>query len=358
MENLVNRAFWQGRRVLVTGHTGFKGSWLSLWLQSMGANVIGYALKPPNSHNLFEVANVAQGMQSIIGDIRDLDSIRSAVAATQPEIVFHLAAQALVAEGYRDPVNTYATNVQGTVHLLESVRANSGVQVVVVVTSDKCYENNEWMWPYRENEPLGGHDPYSSSKACTEIVTSAYNTAFLRDAKTSVATARAGNVIGGGDWSPNRLIPDLLAAFSENRSAELRRPHSIRPWQHVLDALAGYLILAEQIANEPSLAGPWNFGPEQGDCLPASEIAHRITKTWGEEACWHTTATTYPHEAGTLRLDSSKAKYTLGWRPTWAIDDTLKATVDWHKAWLESKDMKSYTLGQIKKFNTTTGTIG
>lgn len=350
MENLVNPIFWRGRRVLVTGHTGFKGAWLSLWLKSMGANVIGYALKTSTTPNLFEVANVGQGMQSIIGDIRNLDSILGTLTAAQPEIVFHLAAQALVADGYRDPVNTFATNVQGTVHLLESVRATPSVQVVVVVTSDKCYENREWLWPYREDEPLGGYDPYSSSKACTEIVTSAYSRSFLCDAKISVATARAGNVIGGGDWSPNRLIPDLLAAFAENRSAEIRRPDSIRPWQHVLDALAGYLILAQQISNKPELSDGWNFGPEQSDCLPVGEIASRIATNWGEGACWHKKAITYPHEANTLRLDISKARYALGWRPTWSIDEALRATANWHKAWLQTKDMKKYTLEQIKEF--------
>ena len=352
MENLVNPAFWKGRRVFVTGHTGFKGSWLSLWLQDMGAAVTGYALAPGTTPNLFEVADVASGMTSVINDIRDLDSLQKAIAVSQPEIVFHLAAQALVGEGYRDPLGTFSTNVQGTANLLEAVRQASGVKAVVVVTSDKCYDNKEWPWPYRENEALGGHDPYSSSKACAELVTAAYRQSFLTKAGIAVATARAGNVFGGGDWSANRLIPDLLAAFSKKQTAQLRRPHSVRPWQHVLEPLAGYLMLAEHLCAKPALNAAWNFGPGEQDCLPAGTIAERLARLWGNDATWVEEAHTFPHEAGLLRLDSSLARQQLGWQTCWSLDSALAATISWHKTWLTATNMRDYTLGQIEKYTT------
>lgn len=271
MENMVNPSFWQDKRVFITGHTGFKGGWLALWLQQLGATITGYALKPSTAPNFFEVAHVAKGMNSIIGDIRDLDALQKTITASQPQIVLHLAAQALVGEGYRDPLGTFSTNVQGTANLLETIRNLPSVQSVVVVTSDKCYENKEWPWPYRENEALGGRDPYSSSKACTELVTTAYRHSFLTQAGISIATARAGNVFGGGDWSDNRLIPDLLAAFSQNQTAQLRRPNSVRPWQHVLEPLAGYLMLAEHLCSKSATNWSWNFGPGEQDCLPAGK---------------------------------------------------------------------------------------
>ena len=263
---MVSPNFWQGKRVFITGHTGFKGSWLSLWLQHMGATLTGYALTPNTNPNLFEVADVAHGMNSIIGDIRDLDSLQKAITASRPQIVFHLAAQALVGEGYRDPLGTFSTNVQGTANLLEAVRNTAGIQAVVVITSDKCYENKEWPWPYRENEALGGHDPYSSSKACAELVTAAYRLSFLTQAGIAIATARAGNVFGGGDWSANRLIPDLLAAFSQHQTARLRRPHSVRPWQHVLEPLAG-------ICCSPNTSAPTRPRTLPGILAPASKTA-------------------------------------------------------------------------------------
>jgi CDP-glucose 4,6-dehydratase len=352
MENLVSSAFWKGKRVFITGHTGFKGSWLSLWLQQLGAVITGYALTPGTNPNLFEAANVEIGMNSIIGDIRDIDALQKAVAASQPQIVFHLAAQALVGEGYRDPLGTFSTNVQGTANLLETLRNTPGIQAVVVITSDKCYENKEWPWPYRENEPLGGHDPYSSSKACAELVTAAYRQSFLTQAGIAIATARAGNVFGGGDWSANRLIPDLLAAFSQNQTAQLRRPHSVRPWQHVLEPLAGYLLLAEHLSTKPDTNTAWNFGPGEQDCLPAGTIAEHLAKLWGGDAAWEEEAHTFPHEAGLLRLDSSLARQQLGWQTRWTLDSALDATISWHKTWLTVTNMREYTLSQIEKYTT------
>jgi CDP-glucose 4,6-dehydratase len=318
----------------------------------MGAVLTGYSLAPSTSPNLFEVADVAHEMTSIIADIRCLDSLQKAIATSQPQIVFHLAAQALVGEGYRDPLGTYSTNVQGTANLLEAVRTTASIQAVVVVTSDKCYDNKEWPWPYRENEALGGHDPYSSSKACAELVTAAYRQSFLSQAGIAIATARAGNVFGGGDWSANRLIPDLLAAFSENKIALLRRPNSIRPWQHVLEPLAGYLLLAEHLWSNSAPSSAWNFGPGEQDCLPAGRVADQLAKHWGANAAWQTDEQSFPHEASLLRLDSSLARQQLGWQQRWSLNAALANTVIWHKNWLDKKNMREYTLGQIEKYTT------
>jgi CDP-glucose 4,6-dehydratase len=349
---MVTPSFWQDKRVFITGHTGFKGSWLSLWLQQMGAKLTGYSLVPSTNPNLFEVANVTNGMTSVIGDIRDLESLQKAITISQPDIVLHLAAQALVGEGYRDPLGTFSTNVQGTANLLDAARNTPSVKAVVVVTSDKCYENREWPWPYRENEALGGHDPYSSSKACAELVTAAYRQSFLAQAGIAIATARAGNVFGGGDWSANRLIPDLLAAFSENKSALLRRPNSVRPWQHVLEPLAGYLLLAEHLCSNSAPNSAWNFGPGELDCLPAGIIADQLAKHWGTNASWQTNEQSFPHEAGLLRLDSSLARQQLGWQQRWSLNTALANTVIWHKNWLDKTNMREYTLGQIEKYTT------
>ena len=350
MENMVNPSFWQDKRVFITGHTGFKGGWLALWLQQLGATITGYALKPSTAPNFFEVAHVAKGMNSIIGDIRDLDALQKAITASQPQIVLHLAAQALVGEGYRDPLGTFSTNVQGTVNLLETIRNLPSVQSVVVVTSDKCYENKEWPWPYRENEALGGRDPYSSSKACTELVTTAYRHSFLTQAGISIATARAGNVFGGGDWSDNRLIPDLLAAFSQNQTAQLRRPNSVRPWQHVLEPLAGYLMLAEHLCSKSATNWSWNFGPGEQDCLPAGKIADQLAALWGKDASWQQKANSFPHEAGLLRLDSSLARQQLGWQPRWPLRVALESNISWHKTWLTAANMREYSLCQIEQY--------
>lgn len=352
MENLVSAAFWRGKRVFLTGHTGFKGSWLALWLQQLGAEVTGFALPPSTKPALYEVGGVEKGMTSVIGDIRDATHLTQALHAARPEIVLHLAAQALVGEGYRDPVGTYATNVLGTANLLEAARRCDGIQAIVVVTSDKCYDNKEWSWPYRENEPLGGHDPYSSSKACAELVTASYRKSFLAAQGIPVASARAGNVFGGGDWSASRLIPDLLQAFASGQPGILRRPGSIRPWQHVLEPLSGYLLLAQKLVANPNLAGAWNFGPGEDDCLTAAQLADRLAKAWGSDANWHTATDDFPHEASTLRLDSSLAKQKLAWKPAWPLDQALQQTISWHKTWLTAADMRETTIRQIIEYST------
>ena len=350
MENVVKAAFWKGKRVFLTGHTGFKGGWLALWLQLLGAEVTGYSLVPATTNNLFTIAEVGRRMRSIIGDVRDLPSLKAAMQESQPEIVLHLAAQAIVSEGYRDPIGTFQTNVLGTTNLLEAARSTSSIKTVLVITSDKCYENREWPWPYRENEPLGGHDPYSSSKACAELIVSSYRKSFLAEAGIAVATARAGNVLGGGDWSPNRLVPDLLAAFSAGNAATLRNPQSVRPWQHVLEPLAGYLLLAERIHEAPDYAAPWNFGPDDNGCVPVEQLTHQIASHWGSGACWKVVETRLPHEASILRLDSSLARQRLGWSPRFTLDAALAQTVAWHKAWLSGGSMRDYSLRQIDEY--------
>lgn len=348
MENLVARpSFWQGKRVLVTGHTGFKGSWLTLWLRSMGAEVIGYALAPPTSPSLFDAARVADGIISILADVRDQERLNSAIATHHPEIVFHLAAQALVRPSYEDPVNTYATNVMGTVHLLEAVRQAGCARVMVNVTSDKCYENREWVWPYRENEALGGYDPYSNSKACAELITSAYRSSFFGQS-TALASARAGNVIGGGDWAQDRLVPDIMRAFLADRPVMVRNPGAIRPWQHVLEPLNGYLLLAERLyEGGQTFAEAWNFGPPAEDARPVSWIVDRLSAEWGAGAsCEHDRAC-QPHEAGILKLDSSKARTRLGWKPRLTLATTLEWVAAWYRAHGHGQDMRYVTEQQI-----------
>jgi len=348
---MVTPSFWAGKRVFITGHTGFKGGWLALWLQKMGAIVTGYALPPSTIPNFFEVAEVDRGMNAIMGDIRDHDALQNAITSSQPQVVFHLAAQALVGTGYSDPLGTFSTNIQGTAILLECLRNTKSIQAVVVVTSDKCYENKEWPWPYRENEPLGGRDPYSSSKACAELVTAAYRDSFLRPAGIAVATARAGNVFGGGDWSANRLVPDLLAAFSQDQTAQLRRPYSTRPWQHVLEPLAGYLMLAEKLCTDNAYSRAWNFGPGEEACLRTGELADQLAKIWGENASWHAAPTFFPHEAETLQLDSTLARKKLDWHGRWSLTAGLSATIFWHKSWLTATNMREYTLKQIEQYS-------
>ncbi|ATY34368.1 CDP-glucose 4,6-dehydratase [Sphingomonas psychrotolerans] len=348
MEALVNS--WRGRRVLVTGHTGFKGSWLSLWLHALGAEVTGFALPPPSESSLFAAARIDELIQHHEGDIRDLTAVRAVVEASRPEMIFHLAAQPLVRLSYREPVETYATNVMGTVHLLEAARRTPDVKAIVCVTSDKCYQNREWIWPYRESDPMGGHDPYSSSKGCAELVAAAYRSSFFADGP-ALATARAGNVIGGGDWATDRLVPDLIRAFEAGAAPLIRSPDAVRPWQHVLEALGGYLLLAERLlAGERRFAEGWNFGPSDEDARPVSWIVERMRATWGEGVAAIADTGPRRHEAGLLRLDSSKARAALGWQPMLRLEQALGWIAEWHKAVGGGEDARAITLQQIADY--------
>jgi CDP-glucose 4,6-dehydratase len=357
MENMVDQAFWAGKTVLLTGHTGFKGSWLSLWLQSMGANVIGFALAPLSNPSLFETAKVAEGMISIDGDIRDYAALAAVFKKYQPEIVIHMAAQALVRYSYVNPIETYATNVMGTVHLLEAARQVDSVRAIVNITSDKCYENREWVWGYRENEPMGGYDPYSSSKGCAELVTSTYRNSYFNPqdyAKhgVAIASARAGNVIGGGDWAEDRLIPDIMRAIVQGKPVGIRNPHAIRPWQHVLEPLSGYLVLAQKLYQEGvAYAEGWNFGPNEVDAKPVQWIVDKLTEAWGEGASWVLDDGNHPHEAHYLKLDCSKAGARLNWHPRWHLEDALAAIVEWQRAHQQGQEMRAVTLQQIAAYN-------
>jgi len=359
----VNKAFWKNKRVLLTGHTGFKGSWLALWLQDMQAEVIGYALAPPTSPSLFEEAEVDKGMTSIIGDIRDLDKLHTVFADYKPEIIIHMAAQPLVRYSYLEPVETYSTNVMGTVNLLEAVRNTDSVKAVVNVTSDKCYENREWAWGYRENEAMGGYDPYSNSKGCAELVTAAYRNSYFHPEKykehgVALATGRAGNVIGGGDWADDRLIPDIMRAITQSQAVNIRNPLAIRPWQHVLEPLSGYLLLAEKLYEEgATYAEGWNFGPNDDDAKPVQWIVERLTGIWGEGASWTLDDGNHPHEAHYLKLDCSKAKARLGWYPRWSLMQTLEKIIEWHKGYDKVEKMREVTLMQIAEYQTDKGNL-
>lgn len=349
MEALVND--WRGRRVLVTGHTGFKGSWLSLWLHALGADVAGFALPPPSEPSLFAEARIDELITHYEGDVRDLTAVRAVVEAARPEMIFHLAAQPLVRLSYREPVETYATNVMGTVHVLEAARRTPDVAAIVCVTSDKCYENREWIWPYRENDPMGGHDPYSSSKGCAELVAAAYRSSFFAQGP-ALATVRAGNVIGGGDWATDRLIPDLIRAFEAGASPLIRSPDSVRPWQHVLEALGGYLKIAERLLNgEREFADAWNFGPSDDDTRPVSWIVERMRAAWGGAPHPQADHGSRVHEAGLLRLDCSKARTALGWQPALNLETALDWIVDWHKATGRGEDARAVTLAQIAAYS-------
>lgn len=352
MVSTVNPAFWQGKKVFLTGHTGFKGSWLSLWLQSMGAKVKGFALEPPTAPSLFQEASIAEGMESEIGDIRNLAAITDSVKAFSPDILIHMAAQPLVRLSYREPVETYSTNVMGTVHVLEAARQCSSIRAIVNVTTDKCYENREWVWGYREHEPMGGHDPYSNSKGCSELVTAAYRDSFFNTSDSAgLASARAGNVIGGGDWAEDRLIPDILRAFEQSQPVVVRNPLATRPWQHVLEPLSGYLILAEKLYNEgASYAEGWNFGPRDEDVKPVEWILNHMVKHWGQGASWQLDRNPQPHEAQLLKLDISKASSLLKWQPRWSLAQTLDSIVEWHQCWLGKGDVRQLTLDQIGQY--------
>lgn len=354
----MDRAFWRGKRVFLTGHTGFKGGWLAVWLSDMGAEVHGYALDAPTEPSLFAVCDVASRLaSSTIGNIRDAAEFAAAMQAARPDIVLHLAAQPLVRQSYVEPVETYATNVMGTVNLLEAVRRTASARAVINITTDKCYENREWVWPYRENEPLGGFDPYSSSKACSELVTAAYRRSFLQSAGCQLASARAGNVIGGGDWAADRLLPDILRAWDAGESVTIRSPLAVRPWQHVLEPLSGYLVLAEKLYKEgATFADAWNFGPEEADSRPVRWIVEYMCDQV-DGAAWQHDASPQPHEAHTLKLDSSKAKTLLGWCPRWNLATALSMTLDWHKAWKAGGDMAAVTVEQIHAYESAAGPV-
>jgi CDP-glucose 4,6-dehydratase len=352
MEDMVTRS-WRGVRVFLTGHTGFKGGWLALWLASEGAIVRGFALDPSITPSLFEAARVGETIEDIRGDIRDREALDRAMREFRPELVLHLAAQPLVRLSYADPIGTYATNVMGTAHLLESVRNIASVRAVVVITSDKCYENLEWHWGYRESDHLGGHDPYSSSKACAEIVSAAYRSSFFSPESKGalLATARSGNVVGGGDWSQDRLIPDLIRGFLVSEPVLIRRPGSVRPWQHVLEPLAGYLTLAGRLlAGERQLADAWNFGPHDDDAWPVERIAKTLALRWGSDASWIVDSAPSVHEAGYLKLDASKARAELGWLRQLRLNTALDWAVDWYQAWNAGSDMQAFTLDQIETY--------
>lgn len=357
MEDMViDNAFWRGRRVFLTGHTGFKGSWMSLWLRQMGAQVTGYALAPCTTPSFFELARIGELVESHIGDVRDGEALAQALAAARPEIVIHMAAQPLVRDSYRIPAETYATNVMGTVHLLEAVRQCSCVRAVVNVTTDKCYENREWGWGYRENEALGGFDPYSSSKACSELVTAAYRQSFFNasnrgDNGVAVASARAGNVIGGGDWASDRLVPDCMRAVMAGEPILIRNPKSIRPWQHVLEPISGYLTLAKKLYQDgPACAEGWNFGPWEEDARPVEWIVQHICSQWGKEASYQIDQGPHPHEANYLKLDSSKARSRLGWRPRLNLGQALEWSIQWYRAFAGGADVRQVSEQQIHTY--------
>ncbi|MDR1063609.1 MAG: CDP-glucose 4,6-dehydratase [Azoarcus sp.] len=355
MENLaVSADFWRGKRVFLTGHTGFKGGWLSLMLSRMGAEVTGFALPPPTDPSLFALARLDREIRSIIADLRDADAIDRAVWEAQPEIVLHLAAQALVRQSHADPVQTYAVNVMGLVTLLEAARRAGSIRAIVIVTSDKCYENRDWTWGYRENDPLGGHDPYSSSKACAELVAAAWRASFFNApaSQTFIATARAGNVIGGGDWAKDRLVPDILRAIDGGEPVRLRNPEATRPWQHVLEPLNGYLLLAEKLYREGGdHAAAWNFGPADEDAKPVKWLAERLMQYWKpQEIRLEIDARPRPHESHHLKLDASSARARLGWRPRWNLETALAHTAAWYRAWQEGENMRDFTLRQIAAF--------
>ena len=350
----VSASFWLGKKVFLTGHTGFKGGWLSLWLTSMGAKVTGYALAPNTEPNLYETLNIQAAIEkSLIGDIRNLVDLKKAVVQAAPDILIHMAAQPLVRYSYVNPVETYATNVMGTVHVLEAVRETSSIKSAVIVTTDKCYENKEWPWGYRENEPMGGYDPYSNSKGCSELVTAAYRQSFFSGEKSTcaIASARAGNVIGGGDWSQDRLIPDAIKAFEAGNPLMIRNPLATRPWQHVLEPLSGYLILAQALYEHgEQFASAWNFGPSDKDARSVQEVIELLIEQWGESSCWQKDGLEQPHEANLLKLDCSKARQQLGWLPRWGLEVAIEKIVEWQKAFQSKKDMQALSLAQINQY--------
>jgi CDP-glucose 4,6-dehydratase len=355
MEGVV-KDFWKGKTVLVTGHTGFKGGWLCLWLQQMGARVVGYSLAAPTTPSLFDVARVEEGISSIIADVRDRATLKQVIDEHAPNIVLHMAAQSLVRYSYANPLETYATNVMGTANVLDAARESGRVKAIVVVTSDKCYDNREWVWGYRENDPVGGYDPYSSSKGCAELVTSAFRASFFNPAQhekhgVGIASARAGNVIGGGDWAQDRLIPDFVRAAARGEPLVVRNPAAIRPWQHVLEPLHGYLLLAQRLWDNGSYSEAWNFGPDEESAQSVETVVSTLVRLWGGEAQWRRDAVaTHPHEATYLKLDCSKARAKLGWRPRLDLDTALDWTAAWYKAYSGKRDMREFTIRQVEAY--------
>jgi CDP-glucose 4,6-dehydratase len=353
---MINTSFWKNKNVFITGHTGFKGTWLSLWLKSMGANVTGYSLLPPTSPSLFDLSQLNNEITSFIGDIRDHEKLEETMVLSQPDIVIHMAAQPLVRDSYKIPVETYSINTMGTVHLFEAIRKSRSVRAVVNVTTDKCYENQEWVWGYRENEPLGGFDPYSSSKACSELITSSYRNSFFNPMEygshgTAIASARAGNVIGGGDWATDRLIPDCIKSLLNGEKIAIRYPKAIRPWQHVLEPLNGYLMLAKKLYVEgPKFGEAWNFGPDDSDTKTVEWIVKELCTKWGNEAEYIFDNKEHPHEANYLKLDCSKARFKLDWHPKWSLDVALDKVIEWAKAYQSRDDLNKVCLKQIKEY--------
>ena len=342
--------FWQGKKVLITGHTGFKGSWLSLWLNHLGAKVTGYSLDA-EANSLFTSARIGQLITSTVGDVRNLEHLTKAFASCQPDIIIHMAAQSLVRPSYDDPVGTFSTNVMGTVNVLEAVRHSSSAKAVVIVTSDKCYENKDWVWGYREQDPMGGHDPYSASKGCAELAASAYRRSFFQGEGAASATVRAGNVIGGGDWSVDRIVPDIIRAISKGKAVSVRSPNAVRPWQHVCEPLQGYLMLAEQLYTKgKEYAEGWNFGPDDEGATTVSWLVDYMCKKWGQGASWGHDPDVYPHEANYLKLDCSKAKARLGWRPRLKVSTALDWTVEWYRNSLNGADVKNMAEQQIVRY--------
>lgn len=348
---MIDSNFWKNRSVFITGHTGFKGGWLSFWLSEVGAKVHGFSLEPPTIPNFFTETNLEKRLSSsTIGDILNFNNLKCTLEQATPDVLFHLAAQPLVRESYSSPLATIETNVMGTANVLQAARSVSSIKAIVNITTDKCYENKEWHWPYRENDHLGGYDPYSASKACAEIITSAYRNSFLSDSNVNLASVRAGNVISGGDWAADRLIPDFFRASDAGESLNVRYPKAIRPWQHVLEPLSGYLILAEKLYNGGiAFAEAWNFGPDEEDSRSVGWIIERLCSQI-EGSKWASDNSTQPHEASLLKLDSSKAKAMLGWSPRWNLETALAKTADWHKAWKCEEDMGSITSMQINNY--------
>ena len=349
----MNQGFWSGKRVFLTGHTGFKGGWLAVWLKSLGARVTGYSLAASTNPSFFELCRVAEGLESVTGDVRDLDSLARTLRASRPEIVLHLAAQPLVRRSYQQPVETMASNIMGTVHLLEAARQSPGVRAILVITSDKCYRIRPTPEGYREEEPMGGRDPYSASKGCAELVSAAYQHSFFRDSGAAIATARAGNVIGGGDWSEDRLVPDAIRALASGAVLRVRNPHSVRPWQHVLEPLSGYLVLAERLFEDPAQwQGGWNFGPGDADAVPVSDLSDLLVHAWGDGARWqHTGEPRAPHEEPYLKLNSGKARQLLGWHPRLNIAEAVDWAVSWYRRAMDpASDMAGLSRAQIREY--------